>query len=173
MGLGTNRIVKSVSNGKSLFPNAFNLISAATSWNAGDLLIRDSVTKLLRPFATGDTEAAQGQLFCGIAPQTVIAGKLQSPYVTDVDASQGIAAPNGPQYDVVAHLALNTGDTINPGDPVFLIPGLGAASAFTVTTSAGAHAVGVYQGPLITGAAAGTFINVLLGAQYPNATLKF
>lgn len=170
---GQNRITRSVSNGKSLFPDASNLVGAASTYNQGDLLIRDSGTKLLRAFVTGDTEAAAGPLFCGIATQTIKNGKLAYPYVTDVDASAGLSAVQGPAYDVVAHLGLNTGDTINPGDKVYLIPGLGAASAYTVTTSAGAHEVGVYQGPAIAGAPAGTFIDVLVGVRYPNDTLKF
>lgn len=160
-----NRITRSVSNGKSIFPDASAVHSSSTSYNQGDLLIFDDSANVVKVAAA----ESDGATFLGIAIQTVVNGKLKYPYSTDVDDSQGLSVLVGPQYDVVAKLILKTGDSVAPGDLMYLDP---ADSAQHVTVS-GTKAIGVYQGPTISSAASGTQVEVLLGTRFPGDALKF
>lgn len=160
---GVNRIVRTV-NQSSVFPDATKEILATSTFNQGDLLVWSPAGPELK-VAAAETD---GDTFCGIAIQSIVNGKLVSPYTTDVSASQGLSHIAGPVFGVVAKLQLKTGDSLNPGDLVYLDP---ATSAYAVQ-AAGTKAIGVYQGAAIAGAAAGTMIEVLLGCRYPQDVLK-
>jgi hypothetical protein len=161
---GKNRIVRSVSE-KSIFPSAKEVVDATVSFAQGDLLVFDDTANLLKKPAA----EAEGSTFLGIAIETVVDGKLASPYVTDVDAAQAVSELPGPSYGVIAKLVLKTGDALNPGDSVYLYP---AGGTYHVQ-AAGTKAIGVYAGPAIASAAAGQEIEVLLGCRHPGDVLKF
>jgi hypothetical protein len=59
------------------------------------------------------------------------------------------------------------GDTFNPGDLVYLDP----ADDVQTVSSAGTKAIGVYVGPLLSAAPAGSQVEVHLGHRYPGDTL--
>ena len=160
----TNRIVREV-NKRSVFPSAQAVISSAVSFNQGDLLVFDDTNNLLK-VPSAETE---GSTFLGIAEVSITSGKLTSPYTgTAVDASQAISDIPGPAYGVVANLVLKTGDTIAPGDLVYLDPASGTQNV-SVT---GNKAIGIYQGKAKSSVAAGTTIEVLLGTRHPGDALK-
>jgi len=161
---GKNRIVRSVAP-KSEFESAINVINSSLSFNQGDLLVFDATNHVLK-IPAAETE---GVTFVGIAECSISNGKLLTPYVTDVDASQAIADVPGPKYGVVAKLGLHAGDSLNPGDPVYLSPSDGTY----FVSATGTKAIGIYQGSAIVSAAAGTFVEVLLGCRNNNDTLKF
>lgn len=161
---GKNTIVRSVAP-KSIFESAKAVISSSVSFDQGDLLVYDATNKVLKKPAA-ETE---GATFLGVARASIVNGKLASPYNTDVVASQAIQDVPGPQYGVVAMCVLKAASTIAPGDSVYLDPGTGTRGV-AVT---GTKAIGTYQGPAITGSAAGVEIPVLIGARYPLDTLKF
>lgn len=160
---GVNRIVRTV-NQSSVFPDATHEVIATSTFNQGDLLIYASGTMQVRL----PTAESEGAWFVGIAVESIKDGKLLSPYITDVSASAGLSHIAGPVFGVVAKLVLKTGDSLNPGDVVYLDP---ASGAYHVQAS-GTKAVGIYQGGVISGAAAGTQIEVLLGCRFPDDTLK-
>jgi hypothetical protein len=162
MSVPKNRITREIAK-NSLFASALKVISSAVSFNQGDLLVFDDTANLLK-VPTLETE---GNTFLGIAPVTVVSGKLKYPYVTDVDASAAIADVPGPVYGVVAKLILKTGDTFNPGDAVFLDPASGAQNV----QAAGTKQIGVYMGGTVT-ATAGQQGECLLGCRHPQDTLK-
>lgn len=161
----TNRITRSVQNGQSVFPDASALISSSSNFNQGDLLFLDTSAHLLKT-ASAESDNAT---FVGIATQTVVSGKLKRPFTTAVDASFGADVVEGPAYNVVAKLPLMVGDSLNPGDLVYGNPVVSPADV----ASTGTKAIGVYQGPAISGAAAGTKVEVLLGTRFPADALKF
>lgn len=165
MSTPTNRVTRVNGNEKSVFPDALNLLTPSLSFNQGDLLCYDSVAKALKlPSVEGD-----GATFLGIAPVTVVNGKLASPYPgTAVDAAQAITAVPGPKYGVVAKLVSKTGDAWHPGDAAYLDPGDGVE----YVSSAGTKQIGVYQGPVVASAVAGQKVEVLLGHRFPNDTLE-
>lgn len=157
---GVNNITRMVAP-KSIFESAINVISSAISFNQGDLLYFDDTNNLIKkPAAETD-----GATFLGVARVTVVSGKLASPYNTDVVASQAISDIPGPQYGVIAKLTLKTGDSISPGDKVYLDPATGT----TGVTVSGTKPIGIYQGKALTGVAAGTLIEVLIGCQITGA----
>ncbi|HCW07033.1 MAG TPA: hypothetical protein DGG95_06675 [Cytophagales bacterium] len=161
---GVNNITRSIAP-KSVFESALSVISSAVSFNQGDLLVFDDTNNLLKKPAA-ETE---GNTFLGVAPVTVVSGKIASPYNTDVVASQAVQDVQGPKFGVVAKLTLKTGITINPGDLIYLDPGTGTDGV----TNTGTKAIGVYQGSAITTSAAGTKVEVLLGSRFPEDVLKF
>lgn len=160
---GKNRIVRTVAE-KSIFESAKAVVSAAVSFDQGDLLVFDDTANLLKKPAA----EAEGATFVGIARCTIASGKLASPYTTDVDGSQAITEIPGPAYGVIAKLVLKTGDALNPGDQVFLDPAAGTHHV----QAAGTKAIGIYAGPAIGAAVAGQEIEVLLGARHPGDTLR-
>lgn len=159
-----NRIVRSEAP-KSLFPSAKALITSTTSFNQGDLLVLDTTNHKII-VAAAETD---GATILGIASVTVVNGKIQSPYNTDVVASQAIADIPGPVYGVVAKLVLKTGEALVAGGLVYLDP---ATAAYGVAAS-GTKAIGIYQGAAISSATAGQEIEVLVGARYAGDVLKF
>lgn len=161
---GKNTIVRSVAP-KSLFESAKAVIDATVSFDQGDLLVFNDTTNLLKK----PSLETEGVTFLGVARVSIVLGELASPYNTDVVASQAIQDIPGPVYGVIAKCVIKTGDSINPGDAVYLDPGTGTRGV-TVT---GTKAIGLYQGAAIASAAAGTEIEVLIGCRAKDDTLKF
>jgi len=158
-----NNIVRDESK-RSLFSDATKVISALSNWNQGDLLYFDDATNLLKPVASDATAAD----LCGVAVQTVVDGKVKSPYQgTAVDAAEALAHPAGPVYGVVAKLKAKVGDAYAPGDKVYA----DATDAQTVS-SAGTKVIGVYQGSTIATAVAGDMVECLIGSRFPTDALK-
>lgn len=151
---GVNKITRTI-NPKSVFEDAKNVIDSTISFNQGDLMYFDAVNNLIKT-VTAETQSAN---FVGVARVTVVSGKLASPYNTDVVASQAIASIPGPQTGVIMKCVLKTGDSINPGDLVGLDPATGTRGvSVTITT----NSIGIYQGPAIATAAAGTEVEIYL-----------
>lgn len=142
-----NNIIRSVNVG-SVFESAKHMLSATNDWNQGDLLAVDSgVIKAV----TAVTDSAA---FLGVAKQTIIDGKVQSPYSgTAVDASASIDDVAGPVFGVVASLKLKATEAFAPGALVYLDP----ADAQTVSSvQPGTEpSIGVYQGPNVASATSG------------------
>lgn len=165
MGTGINNIVRSVAP-KSIFEDASKVVTTQT-WAQGDLLVFDDTNNVIKKAAA----EAEGSTFLGVAVVSISSGKLIGAYpgLTDVDAAMSAGAIPGPKYGVIAKLTLKTGDSINPGDRVYLDPATGG-DGITVT---GTKEIGVYQGGALTSVAAGTKVEVLLGARFPLDVLKF
>jgi hypothetical protein len=161
-----NTIVKQISE-KQIFPNILGYVSSAVTFNQGDYLIFDPVNSLVRA-ATAEAEAASG---LGIAALSISSGQPISPYQgTAVDAAQAAPAMNGPLYGDSALMVLKTGSTLALGAPVYL----DIATGNQGVAASGTKAIGVYVGQsAITSSAAGLQVEVLIGARYPNDTLKF
>lgn len=169
MTTAKNTLIKEIAR-KSLFDDCSDLLGSSTTFKQGDMLAINTSTHVLYPTsATGDTDT-----FAGIAPVSVTNGKIVGPYdgLTAVDAAEGNDATPGPMYGVVCEVTIKTGDNLSPESPVYLGNALDAQTV-TATQPGSKKAVGLYQGPAITNAAAGTKINVLFGALYPDNTLKF
>lgn len=166
MTAAKNTIIRSVSPG-SVFPSARKVISSAVSYNQGDLLVFDATNKLIK-VPTAETE---GNTFLGVATETIVSGKLQSPYTTAVDASQAISDVPGPEYGVVAQCTLKGGDSLTAGQLVYLRPEEGTRCI----QSTGTKAIGVYQGAAVTGgpSTSPTNVEIYIGHRYPGDTLSF
>ena len=162
--MGTNNIVRSESR-KSIFPSAQSVVSAAVSFEQGDLLVFDDAANLLKV----PTLEADGSTFLGVAVESVVLGKLKKPYSTDVDASSAITDVPGPVYGVIAKCVLKTGSTVAPGDLISLDPASGTRGVQALVTKG----IGIYQGAAIVGSAAGLEIEVLLGSRHPGDVLQF
>lgn len=161
-----NTIVKSIAP-KSVFDDASAVTSTTADFEQGDLLIFNDTTNVIEK----PTLETQGNTFLGIAQQTVIDGKVKSPYIgTAVDASQAIAPIAGPVYGVVAKLVAKTGITLAPGDLIYLDPATGARG---VTNAGGTKAIGIYQGAAVASTVAGQEIECLIGCRFGGDTLKF
>jgi hypothetical protein len=162
---GKNTRTRSVAT-KSLFESAQGVISAAVSLNQGDFAILSS-NLLAAPAAEGD-----GANLLGVMRDDVVLGKLRRPYSTDVDASAAVSDVGGPQYGDVFKCQLKAGDSLSPGDKVYLHP---ATSSRGVQAS-GTKAIGIYQGAsAVTGGPSDnlTEIECLIGARFPDDVLKF
>lgn len=157
-----NRETRGGLGAKSLFPSALDLISSASTFDQGDLLCLDTSTHRIRRYSA----ETDGEFACGISRATIVSGVMKSAYTTDVDASAGISDIPGPVYGLVAKLVLKTGDSINPGDLVYW-------DADQRVAASGTKAIGIMQGKAVSSAAAGTQIEVLLGARSPEDTLQF
>ena len=79
---------------KTLIPDIQAVVTVASSWDQGDLLVFDALNKVIKKPAL-ETE---GATFIGISPIKVVDGKPPKAYVTDVDASAAIPAQMGPEY---------------------------------------------------------------------------
>ena len=159
-----NTVVKEVAI-KQILPDIKNFLNASSAFVEGDLVIYDASTYLVRA-ATAESELSA---LLGIAAVSVVNGKPPSPYSTDVDASLAIPAQNGPIYGCTAKFTLKTGDALNPGAALYAYP----AGGNQAVSASGTKQIGVYQGPAISSAAAGTVVEALVGARFPNDTLKF
>lgn len=164
MSTPKNNIVRSVTP-KSIFPSAQAVISAAVSFNQGDLLVFDDSANLLKV----PSAESEGSTFLGVATETIVLGVLQHPYSTPVDASAAITDVPGPAYSVVAALVLKTGSSLSPGDLVYLDPSSGAQNV----QPTGTKAIGIYQGKTISSSSAGQLVEVLLGCRHPGDALEF
>lgn len=153
---GVNKITATVAQ-ETLFPDATALHGSSTTYNQGDLLVLDTSTHLIKVQAL----EADSAKFLGVAPETVVNGKLPAVYATDVDASAARTALPGPVKGVRLKVVLKTGDSLNPGDKVGLDPAtlpVGRGVTATIVT----ESIGVYGGPAISSAAAGTEIEIYL-----------
>lgn len=157
-----NNITRSVRPG-SMFESALALISTAISWNQGDLLYLDTTNHLIKAM----TSDANGATVLGVARNTIVSGKLISPYQgTAVDSAQAISDVSGPQYGVIANLKLKSGDTFNPGDAVY-----GTSTDAQTVSATGTNKIGYFQDAQIV-ATSGSTGNVMLGANI-GAGLQF
>lgn len=163
MSTPKNREIRDIAR-KSLFASALNVISSAVSFNQGDLLVFDDTANLLKV----PSAEAEASTFLGMAPVTIVSGKLAYPYTTDVDASQAVTDVPGPIFGVIAKHISKTADAWNPGDAVYLYPTGGAQ----YVSSAGTKQVGVYVGPAIASAAAGQEVEWYVGDRHPGDALK-
>jgi hypothetical protein len=157
-----NNITREISPA-SIFEDAKPVISSATTFNQGDLLILDTSTHLIR-LPVSDAECAT---FVGIARVAIVNGKKASPYQgTAVDAASAIVTIPGPVYGVIAKLTLKTGDAFNPGDLVYY------GGAAQTISSTGTKAIGIYQGLAVASAVAGQIGEALVGHRFPGDALE-
>lgn len=162
-----NRIRRDEHLAKSHFESALGVIDTSLSFNQGDLLCFDSATHLIQvPSAETD-----GDSFLGISRVSIVNGKILSPYQgTAVDGAQAITDIAGPIYSCVASLLLNQGETISPGDLVYLNPAFAAYSIQTSGTKAIGHYVGVGS---VTAGSGGSFVEIRLGSRFPDDVLTY
>lgn len=156
MSTAKNNILRSNAP-RVIFESAKSVVNSSTNWKQGDLLVL--VSNLLKPL---DEATAQGALVCGVARQTLVSGKVKSPYSTATDASEAIEDVAGPVAQVEAELVLKTGDAFAPGALVYGVD----ADPQTVTSVADGAAIGVYVGPNVASASAGQ-----VGPVYVKANL--
>lgn len=163
--VGKSTVVRDIAL-KQIMPDIKNMVSSATNFAQGDILIFDTVSKLVR----APTAEAEGQYLLGIAALDVASGKPLSPYQgTAVDSAQAIPSLNGPLYGATFNMILKTGDSLSPGDLVYVYTTAGTSGV----ASTGTKAIGMYEGAAIVSAAASTVVEVLIGARFPNDVLKF
>lgn len=163
MSIKQNNLIREVNPGRSLFPGLLPVLSTSSTWNQGDLLFYDNTNHILNAV----TGSGNGANCVGVAVNTIVAGKMPSPYQgTDVDASTAIEDAGGPLYGNVFSLVINTGDSFVPGQKCYL-----TTDPQTVTATAAGTAVGYYVGPAVTSAAAGTVGDFMIGAPYSPVTL--
>lgn len=162
---GKNTVIKEINNSQ-IFPDIKNFVGSSTTFNQGDFLFYDAATQIVKILAS-ETDAAT---MVGVAALSIVNGKPVSPYQgLPVDAAQAIPSMNGPLYGNTNSCVLKTGVSINPGAALYADP---ATSARGVSPS-GTKQIGVYQGAAITSSAAGLEVEVLVGARFPNDSLKF
>lgn len=159
-----NTIVREVGR-KSLFESAINIISAAVSFDQGDLLILSGGL-----IAAAPTEA-DGDKFLGVATVSILDGKLVGPYagIPDAVTTAGINDIPGPAYGVIAKCIAKTGITLVAGDSIYLDPATGTRGV----TNVGTVKIGLYQGAAIASTTAGQEIEVLIGSCYALGTVQF
>ena len=169
MSIANNNIRREIAP-ISVIADALPFLSSAVNINQGDLVALNTSTHLLSPLTSVATLSAS---LLGVMPVTIVAGKLQSSYQgTAVDASQSAVSVSGPIAGVVAAFTLHTGDSLSPGQLVYQ-DAANTADPQTVTSTqpTGGVAIGIYQGPAISSAAAGTLVEVAVGHSYPGSTL--
>ena len=160
-----NNLVRAVAL-KSLFESAKAVIDSTITIDQGQHCWFDSSTHLIKP-VTAETQSAH---YIGVSRVKIVAGKVASPYNTDVVASQAISDVPGPQFGGVFKCTLKTGDSLAPGALVGLDPATGIDG---VTATITTNSIGIYQGPAISSAAAGTKVEILVGCQHPNSNIIF
>ncbi|SRR5260221_9980913 len=153
-----NRIFRSLAN-RSLVEDAGPVLGTLTC-NQGDLLAFDTGANVIKLVAATSDSAN----FLGIATSSVVSGKAKSPFVTSVDASQGVTDVQGPQYGLVALLKLKNGDSFTQGGKVYLADGQDSMTVSSVNPGDGNH-IGLFQAATVT-AGASSEGPVLLGARY-------
>jgi len=161
-----NTIVREVGR-KSIFESAINVISTAVSFNQGDLLVLNDTSNLIA-IPAAETE---GNTFLGVATVSILNGKLIGPFtgIPDAVTTSAVSDIPGPVYGVIAKCVAKTGIALNPGDPIYLDPATGTRGV----TNTGTKIIGIYQGPVVASAAAGSEIEVLIGARHNGDTLKY
>jgi len=165
MSTPTNNIVRSVAP-RSVFPDASSVISSAVSFNQGDFIIFNDTSNLLQV----PTTEASCSTFLGVATVSIINGKLITALtgVPDAVTTVGLSNVPGPSYGVVVRCIAKTGDAFAPGDSVFFDPATGTSGV----TTTGTKAIGIYQGAVISSAAAGQTVDCLLMARFPGDAIK-
>lgn len=159
----SNKIARRVAT-NTIFADIKNLIGASSTWNQGDLLIYDTTLKIVAKAAV----QSDGANFLGVSPVTIVSGKIPSAYVTDSDAALGIASIPGPEFGDEYFVNLKAGDSVVPGQALYLAP-LTGANYVSVT---GNKQVGVYIGPALTAVSGGSEIVAKMFAAFPDGTLK-
>ncbi len=171
MAFGKNTVVKEIAT-KQIFPDVKVLTNSSISYNQGDHLIFDTANNVVR----SATAEGEGATYLGIATMDVVSGQPRTPYtgIADADVNASIPSIDGPIYGITAKCVLKTGDSLLPGEQVYIYPtagGTGVASSAGI--GPGTKPIGVYQGAQVTTSAAGLQIEVLIGDRYPNDVLKF
>ena len=162
-----NNIVRSVAP-KSIFESAKDVLSTTNDWNQGDLLAFDTTAKVIKAV----TATADAQFILGVAKNTVVDGKVKSPYQgTAVDAAAAYEDIAGPVYGVIVELTMKTGDAFAHGDKIYVTTT--DAQTITVTDPGDHYHIGVYQGKTVASAAAGQKGLFLIGARYGSEALQF
>jgi hypothetical protein len=159
-------ILSDDNNLKSVFEQALNFVNSSSSWVQGDNLCIDATSHCLRAV----TSDADGATFAGVAQQSVTAGILVGPYPTGMAtiSSQQSQQLVGPAYGCVVSRTIHAADALYPGVKLFL-PATGDTQNLTITDAAGAgDFVGIYMGPVVASAVAGTLYPVKIG--YKNGT---
>jgi hypothetical protein len=150
---------------RSVFESAKNVVDSTTTVNQGDLCSLNSVTLMVQP-VSASTDAP---FFVGVAKQTLINGKVKSPYIgTAVDAAQAIEDVAGPGFGAIYELTMKTGDAFPVACAVYLT---GDAQILTSVDPGTHDHVGIYQGPAVAVAAAGQKGYFLIGERYTSSTL--
>ena len=161
---GKNTVIRQIREG-SLIPDVKNFTNSSISYNQGDLLIFDTSNNVVRA-ASAESECAS---FLGIAALDVVSGFPRSPYVTQVDASQGVSSMQGPIYGDSFGMVLQTGTTMSPGAAIYGSPVAVGTEPNNIVSATGTYQIGVYLGPTVTTSAAGLVVEVLIGARWPAA----
>lgn len=171
MASGKNTVIRSV-RPASLFEEVQPLLTTTLSISQGDHVVLDTSLNVLKIPVTESSDSAN---YLGIMRETIVNGKLVRPYTTDVDASQAISACPGPQYGNTFSMQLKPSDALVPGSLVYMwLPG-STVSTRGVSVS-GTNAIGVYQGPAVTGGPSSTGlteVECLIGHRYPANVLQF
>lgn len=156
---------------KQIFPDVRGLVSSVSDWNQGDLLMFDTSAKIVRAV----TAEGEGTYSLGIAQNNVTDGVPVGPYSGLATSSSTTAmSVNGPVYGNSYNMVLKTSETISPGSYVYSYPTGGANYVAATASSSATVPVGLYIGHItVTSAAAGTQIECLIGARYPNDSIKF
>lgn len=165
MGIGKNTVRRVIST-KSIFVDIKGKLAATADIAQGDLVIwNDTLNQVVLPAAEAD-----GATFLGVMAISVQDGVPVGPYtgLTDVNAAVAQGAILGPQFGDVYACVLKNGDSLAPGDLVYLDPATGTRGV----QAAGTKAIGIYQGAAITGDGVKE-IEVLIGARHPGDTLRF
>lgn len=160
-----SRIVLSMAP-KEVFEDLQGKVAATTTYYTGDLLCWDSTNHIVY-LPSSETN---GSTFLGISDVSVVSGTIKQTYTgTDVSSVPSYEI-KGPTYGVYAQLTLKTGDSLAIGDYVYLDPASGTSNV----QASGTKPIGIYVGnAAVSSAAAGTQVVCLLGARFPNDTLKF
>ena len=163
---GLNTLRRKIAT-KSLFESALAALSSDVSFNQGDLLYFDTSGKLINTL----TQESDAATFLGIAPVTVVNGKIPSPYSTPVDGSRAITEIPGPQYGDVHAVLGKPGDAFTEGCAVYASP----TDGDRYVSVSGTKQIGIYNGAAVTAASSDTptTVECLIGARYPNDVLKF
>ena len=158
-----NNIKKEIAP-RSIFSDVGGLVTNTTSWEQGDILVFDSIAHKVKAASV----EADGLTVLGCALQSIINGVEKGPYtgVTDNAASIKSGAISGPLYGNEVELNVLAGETLNPGDLVYI------SDAKTIKAS-GTKAIGIYIGSkVITAAAAGQVALCLIGSRFPADSLR-
>lgn len=160
------------SNLKSFIENALPWLNSSSTFVQGDNICIDGTSHCLRA-VSADTD---GVSYLGVSPVSVTAGILAGPYPTGMGtiSSQKAQAAQGPLYGCVVARKIVTGDNLTLGCKLY-IPATGDTQMLTVTDGASAgDYVGIYQGPAVASAVAGTLYPVKVGMRLATGqTLQF
>ena len=159
----SNKIARRVAR-NTIIADVQSFIGASTSWNQGDLLILNTTTNTVARAAV----QSDGANFLGMAPVTIVNGKLPEIYTTDVDSALGYGSIPGPEFGDEYFVTLKAGDAVVPGTALYLAP----LTGYNVVSITGNKQVGIYIGPAMTAATGGSTIVAKLFACSPDGTLK-